>query len=54
MEHISKDADRKDRLGTYKRHALTDDHPSSATHELVEHTNEERGDGYRELVPRVV
>jgi len=42
------------RLGAYRRHSLTAAHPLWQSHELVEHTNLSRGDGYRELVPRVV
>jgi hypothetical protein len=42
------------RLGVYRRHPSKNSHPSSETHELVEHTNAERGDGHRELVPRVI
>ena len=42
------------RLGTLKRHLLKDEHPLSETHVLVEHTNDQRGDGSAPLVPRVV
>jgi hypothetical protein len=58
IEKISKSAKNKNtyatRLGVYRRHPLKNGHPSSETHELVEHTNEECGDGYKELVPRVI
>ncbi|KAG1734452.1 uncharacterized protein EDB91DRAFT_1250974 [Suillus paluster] len=42
------------RLGVYRRHALKPGHPAHETHELQEHTNEQRGDGYQEFIPRVV
>lgn len=42
------------RTGVYRRHALKEGHPSYHSHQLIEHTNEERGDGFHELVPRVV
>ena len=44
----------KDRVGTYRRHLLKEGHPLSATHVLVEHTNEERGDIVQKLVPHVI
>lgn len=42
------------RLGVLRRHALMNSHPLWESHELLEHSNEERGEGSRELVPRVV
>ena len=42
------------RLGTFKRHLLKDEHPLSETHVLVEHTNDERGDGNSPMIPRIV
>lgn len=42
------------RLGVLRRHALHDQHPLAQTHELLEHTNESRGEGTHEFVPRVV
>ena len=42
------------RLGVLRRHSLKPSHPLHETHQLIEHTNEERGEGYHELVPRVV
>lgn len=42
------------RLGVLRRHGLKPGHPLSHTHELVEHWSEERGEGVRELVPRVI
>ena len=41
-------------LGTLKCHLLKEEHPLSETHVLVEHTNDERGDGSSQLVPRAV
>ena len=42
------------RLGVLTRHVLKTGHPSAETHQLVEHTNELRGEGIQLLVPRVV
>lgn len=42
------------RLGVRQRHGLKAGHPLHTTHELLEHTNEDRGEMRRELVPRVV
>lgn len=42
------------RLGVMRRHALKPAHLLHATHELVEHVDELRGDTNRILVPRVV
>ena len=42
------------RLGILRRHELKQGHPLAATHQLVEHTNELRGEGAGLLVPRVV
>lgn len=42
------------RLSVLQRHKLKAGHPLHKTHRLVEHTNEKRGDGALELVPRVV
>ena len=42
------------RLGVLRRHKLKQGHPSAATHRLVEHMNELRGEGANLLVPRVV
>jgi len=42
------------RLGTFKRHLLKDEHPLSETHVLVEHTNDERGDGNSPMIPRIM
>jgi hypothetical protein len=44
----------KTRLGVLQRHALLADHLLSQTHELLEHTNEEHGEGTHEYVPCVV
>ncbi|KAG1733088.1 hypothetical protein EDD22DRAFT_960256 [Suillus occidentalis] len=41
-------------LGVLHQHALQDLHPLSQTHELLEHTNDARGEGLHEYVPRVV
>lgn len=41
-------------LGVLKRYKLKNGHPLSDTHELVEHTNDEHGDGNIEYVLRVV
>ncbi|KAG1781435.1 hypothetical protein EV702DRAFT_1244556 [Suillus placidus] len=42
------------RLGVLHRHQLKAEHPSAETHVLVEHTNEARGDGDAEIVPRII
>ena len=42
------------RLGVLKRHGLKPAHPLHATHELVEHVDDLRGDMNRVLVPRVI
>jgi hypothetical protein len=42
------------RLGVFERHELKPSHPLHKTHHLIEHTNEDRGDGQYKLVPRVV
>ena len=42
------------RLGVLRRHDLKQGHPLAATHRLVEHTSELRGEGTNLLVPRVV
>jgi hypothetical protein len=42
------------RLGVLHRHTLKSSHPLHETHQLIEHTNEMRGEGHHELVPRVV
>jgi hypothetical protein len=42
------------RLGVLHRHALKNGHDLHETHVLVEHTNADRGEGHRTLVPRVV
>ena len=42
------------RLGVLRRHELKQGHPLAATHRLVEHMNELRGEGANLLVPRVV
>jgi hypothetical protein len=44
----------KTHLGALHRHALLDSHPLCETHELLEDTNEQCGEGTRELVPCVV
>ncbi|KAG1901582.1 uncharacterized protein F5891DRAFT_1187439 [Suillus fuscotomentosus] len=58
LEIISKSANNKHtfktRLGVLRRHCLNVGHRCSETHVLVEHTNEERGEGNSELVPHVV
>ncbi|KAG2337334.1 hypothetical protein BDR05DRAFT_1005149 [Suillus weaverae] len=41
-------------LGVLQRHALQDQHPLAQSHELLEHTNEARGEGAHKFVPRVV
>ena len=41
-------------LGILRRHELKEGHLLAATHCLVEHTNELRGEGANILVPRVV
>ena len=43
-----------DRLGVLARHELKHGHPLAATHRLVEHTSETRGEGTNILIPRVV
>ena len=43
-----------ERLGVLRRHELKHGHPLAATHRLIEHTNEVRGEGTNLLVPRVV
>ena len=42
------------RLGVLQRHSLKSSHPLHETHHLIEHTNEDRGEGHHELVPRIV
>lgn len=42
------------RLGVLRRHILKREHPQHETHELVEHTNELRGNGVGEFVPQIV
>ena len=42
------------RLGVFQRHPLKSSHPLHESHHLIEHTNEERGEGHHELVPRIV
>ena len=45
----------ENQLGVLRRHALKISHSLHETHHLIEHTNEERGDGYcGDLIPRVV
>ena len=39
---------------THVKHQLLDDHPLVQTHHLVQHTNEERREVGKQLVPRVV
>ena len=41
-------------VGVLKRHILKDEHPLSATHILIEHTDYSCGDGINEYVPRIV
>jgi len=43
-----------ERFGVLRRHELKHGHPLAATHRLIEHTNEVRGEGTNLLVPRVV
>lgn len=41
-------------LGVLTRNELKPGHPSAETHQLVEHTNELRGEGTNSLIPRVM
>jgi ATP-dependent exoDNAse (exonuclease V) alpha subunit len=46
--------DPESHMGVLHRHDLLVPHPLAETHHLIEHTNEERGEGQNEYIPRVI
>ena len=58
LEHQSRSQKNKNthetRLGVLQRHKIKSPHPLSKTHVLVEHWNESRAEGHKELIPRVL
>jgi hypothetical protein len=57
LENENKNKNKKtdgNHLNAHARHMLHDNHPLHSTHQLVEHTNEKRGECQTRLIPRVV